>query len=258
MMVCSLRLIHKEGIDLMIARALSIALRQFIHPQMIGLILKVILLIIGGFVGLWILALFLISSIDWGSFSLFGFELVSIAGWLFGLSMVGTTFASLLLSWISFPALATAMMILFADRFIDLAERLYYPQLESPRVADFGSVLMNALSFFITLVGLHIVLFPLYMVMMVFFGSGVLLYLLLNGWLIGREYYEMVAARRLERETMREERRNNRGLILIFGLLFAFMMGLPLIGFLIPVLALLVMTHLFHGKAEHSLKLTAS
>jgi CysZ protein len=73
---------------------------------------------------------------------------------------------------------------------------------------------------------------------------------LVNGWLLGQEYFMLVAQRRLGRVAARGLRRQNRLTLWAAGTLMAAPLSLPLINLVIPVLGVATFTHIFHRIAR--------
>jgi uncharacterized protein involved in cysteine biosynthesis len=67
----------------------------------------------------------------------------------------------------------------------------------------------------------------------------------LNGYLFGREYYEIVALRRLDEKRAGDLRRRNSGRIFLAGVVIAFMLTVPLLNLIAPVIATAFMVHIF-------------
>ncbi|MFK7867461.1 MAG: EI24 domain-containing protein [Alphaproteobacteria bacterium] len=222
------------------------AITQLFNPKIIGVVLKAVMLTVIGFLIPYILLVFLLFQLDWGGLDLFGFELVMIAGWLSGISFAVLSFVVGLIGWGLFPIVATAFIGLFSDQIIDAIEADDYQ--DRPAATDQGLVasLLNAVRFLAVLLAIHLALLPLYLITMAFFGLGAILFALVNAWFIGREYFEMVALRRLDRRQMKDFRAAHPLLLLGFGMLATFSMSIPIIGFLIPVIMVIMMTHLFH------------
>ncbi|MGL5012323.1 MAG: EI24 domain-containing protein, partial [Paracoccaceae bacterium] len=72
----------------------------------------------------------------------------------------------------------------------------------------------------------------------------------LNGYLLGREYFGLAAERRLPRTEARSLRRANAGRVWLAGILMAAPLSIPLVNLLIPVLGAATFTHLFHRLAR--------
>ena len=209
-------------------------------------IVKVMLFCIATIFLLWVGLVLLVLQIDFAGFSLFGYELLNIAGLLSGLSLMGVSWISLVFGWLSFPIMATALMVFFADRFIERTETMHYPLQLPAKPVGFIKTLQSSLAFMGSIILLNLILLPIYAFTMLFFGMGAMLFTLVNGWLIGREYFEMVAIRRLPLTAMKQERRRQGWPLLLFGLIISLLMLIPLFGFLVPILSIITMTHLYH------------
>ncbi|MCC6306050.1 MAG: EI24 domain-containing protein [Rhodobacteraceae bacterium] len=71
----------------------------------------------------------------------------------------------------------------------------------------------------------------------------------LNGLLLGREYFMLVAMRRLGRAGARALRARHPVRIWVAGVLMAMPLSVPLVNLVIPVLGAATFTHLFHRLA---------
>jgi uncharacterized protein involved in cysteine biosynthesis len=67
----------------------------------------------------------------------------------------------------------------------------------------------------------------------------------LNGYLLGREYYETVALRRLDARLAGELRRRNRWRVFLAGVVITLMLTVPLLNLIAPVIATAFMVHIF-------------
>jgi uncharacterized protein involved in cysteine biosynthesis len=67
-----------------------------------------------------------------------------------------------------------------------------------------------------------------------------------NGYLFGREYFELVALRRMGAVDMRRLRRRHGLRIWLAGTLMAVPLSIPVLNLLVPVVGVAAMTHLFH------------
>ena len=79
---------------------------------------------------------------------------------------------------------------------------------------------------------------------------GVITFYLVNGYLLGREYFELVALRRLDPATATALRRRYRWRVLIAGIVIAVLVSIPFVNLLAPVLGTAFMVHVFQGIAS--------
>ena len=68
----------------------------------------------------------------------------------------------------------------------------------------------------------------------------------LNGFLLGREYFRLIAVRRLGRKGAKAAFRRNLSTIWLAGALMAVPLTFPLVNLLVPVVGAAAFTHLFH------------
>ncbi len=152
--------------------------------------------------------------------------------------------AVLALSWLLFPAVATLIMGFFLERIAAAVEALDYPGLGPPRRQPLGETVaamarLSALTLLLNLLAL-----PVYLLVP---GINLFLFLALNGYLLGREYFEAVALRRLDAAAARAVRNRYGGRVFIGGVVIAGLFALPLVNLLAPVVATAFMVHVFEA-----------
>ena len=96
--------------------------------------------------------------------------------------------------------------------------------------------------FIATLIGANVLLLALLPFPPVYAAA----WLIVNGWLLGREYFEQVAMRRLSRRSADQLRKHRAGKILATGIVLTLLLSIPLFGLVLPVFATCVMVHRFH------------
>jgi uncharacterized protein involved in cysteine biosynthesis len=173
-----------------------------------------------------------------------------LIGWLSGLqgwwgeaAQLGGLLATAVIAWFTFPALAAAFGAVFAERVIEAVEARHYPGRLAPfQVPVWESILdglkLALLSLIANLVALPFLIFPpLYFVI----AYGI------NGYLLGREYYEMPAFRRLRRADARQAYLRHRGRFTLGGVLIAVLSTIPIVNLIAPILATAFMVHLFES-----------
>jgi uncharacterized protein involved in cysteine biosynthesis len=148
--------------------------------------------------------------------------------------------AVLVLTWLLFPAVATLVISLFIDQIITAVETQYYPLLPAPAPLSFWHSMAVVLKFTGVMVVLNLIALPLYLVpvlnVIVFYG--------VNAYLLGREYFEMVALRRLDPRRARRLRHTHGLRFFIAGLIIAWLLTLPVVNLVAPLLGAAFMVHL--------------
>jgi CysZ protein len=148
------------------------------------------------------------------------------------------------LSWLLFPAVVTLIMSFFLERVAATVEALDYPGRGLPRRQPIGETLRAMLRLTTLTLLLNLLALPVYLLMP---GINLFLFLALNGYLLGREYFEAVALRRLDAATTKAAR-NRFGLrVFLGGVIIAALFSLPLVNLVAPVIATAFMVHLFEA-----------
>lgn len=75
-----------------------------------------------------------------------------------------------------------------------------------------------------------------------FAGLGFAAFFLLNGYLLGREYFELIAMRHMPRAAAEELRRRNWGRVYLAGLIISGFVAVPILNLLTPLFAAAFMT----------------
>jgi len=169
-------------------------------------------------------------------------------GWAW-LDGIGYSAAMLLISYFVFPGLATLFVALQVDRIVDAVEDRYYPDHRASRDISITDGMISALSLLGTAVLVNLLaLVPYLLLMVLTSGLGTLLLaVLINGYLLGREYFETVALRHGQRKHVGPLRKGTRGDWLPAGWCIAALFLVPFINIIAPIAGVAVMTHIFHG-----------
>lgn len=163
------------------------------------------------------------------------------AGWLeSGIDILGGI-ATLALTWFLFPATVSAVIGLFLDQVAECVEKRHYPSAPPANGQPTGEAVVMSLKFLGVLVVLNIFMLPFLFLGPIF----PLIFYSVNGYLLGREYFELVAARRLNPGDVRTLRKKHQGGILMMGVIIAFSLTIPLVNLLMPVVATSAMVHLY-------------
>jgi uncharacterized protein involved in cysteine biosynthesis len=148
----------------------------------------------------------------------------------------------LLSAFLMFPV-AAMFVNLFLDRIVDAVEARHYPELAAVRPMGLAEALKGAVGFTLVVLGVNLVAMVFYLVSGPF---APLIFWAVNGYLFGREYFELVALRRLEPADMRRLRGRHALRIWLAGTLMAVPLSIPVVNLLVPVVGVAAITHLFH------------
>ena len=215
--------------------AISKTLGQMNDPAIRRVIGKTLGLAILGYIGFVVLIYLLVG---W---------LSGLSGWLEGLAQFGGVFAAIVIAWFIFPAVAAAIAGIFADEVIDAVEAKHYPALPPAHPVPVLSAVADGLKLAAIALLVNVAALPLLVIPPVY----VLFTWIVNGWLLGREYFEMVAFRRLDRATAHELRRRHNRTFTIAGVMIAVCLTIPFVNLVAPVLGAAFMVHVAQNVLNH-------
>jgi uncharacterized protein involved in cysteine biosynthesis len=232
----------------------SKALAQLSDPKLrrvlwISIFLS-LLVFIGLWAGLWILATVLpldaIPGVGWLMETM-----GSAFDWLAGFLFVGML---LLFTLMLFPAVVTIVVGFFLDRVADAVEARHYPSLPAPRNISLSENVISTSRFALLTLVVNLVALPFYIILIFLPPMNLVLFYMVNGYLISREFFELVAWRRLDPSAATQLRRRFRGRLMFAGILLALLMTIPVVNLLTPVVGTAFMVHVFHrirsGRTE--------
>ena len=169
--------------------------------------------------------------------------------WIGDLLSWGSLGLMILLSVFLMVPVASAITSLFLDDVADAVEAEHYPALHPAVRARFWEGLRDSVNFLGVLVGANLLAFILYVLLPLF---ALPIFYALNGFLLGREYFQLAAVRRMSRDEAKALRKANQGRIWIAGCLMALPLSIPLVNLFIPILGAATFTHLFHSLNSKS------
>jgi uncharacterized protein involved in cysteine biosynthesis len=149
----------------------------------------------------------------------------------------------LLLSVFLMVPVASAFTSIFLDEVADAVEERHYPQLPQAPRASLSDSILDGAKFLGVIVVANIGALVLYLL---FPPAAPVIFLLLNGYLLGREYFTLVAMRRLGRAGAKAARARHGAKIWAAGTLMAVPLTIPVVNLLVPILGAATFTHLFH------------
>lgn len=127
----------------------------------------------------------------------------------------------------------------FLERIAGEVEARDYPGDPPGRDQPIIQSLIVALRFTVVLIVVNLVALPFYLVP----GINLALFWIVNGYLLGREYFELVALRHLPVEGMRALRLRHRLRIFLAGVVIAAFATVPFLNLLAPLFGTALMVH---------------
>lgn len=153
----------------------------------------------------------------------------------------GSLVVTMVLSIFLMVPVTAAFIGIFLDDVTDAVEAKHYPHLTpAPQIALSDNIL-EIMRFLVVIAIANLLALVLYftpLAPIVFYG--------LNGFLLGREYYRMIAVRRLGRQAAGASFRRNLLTVWSAGALMAVPLSIPLLNLVVPILGAATFTHLFH------------
>ncbi|MBZ0124157.1 MAG: EI24 domain-containing protein, partial [Roseovarius sp.] len=138
---------------------------------------------------------------------------------------------------------ASAITSMFLDEVAQAVEDRHYSRLGPARRTPMGEAVRDTVNFLGIIVAANLVAILLYVAFaplapFIFYG--------MNGYLLGMEYFTLVAIRRVGRAEARKARRRHLVTIWAAGVLMALPLSLPLVNLVIPILGAATFTHIYH------------
>ncbi|WP_010218446.1 EI24 domain-containing protein [Sphingomonas sp. PAMC 26621] len=168
----------------------------------------------------------------------------STAGGLLGAAALLAAFG---LSWLLFRAIAIGVMGAFADDVVIAVEARHYPAaLATARNVSTARGIGLGLRSAGRAILVNLALAPIYVALLVTGVGTWLLFFLVNGWLLGLDLGQMVAARHIPSALMRDWRKTGAVERFALGVAGTALFMVPVLNLFAPILGAAMATHLFH------------
>ena len=164
--------------------------------------------------------------------------------WVGDLLGWGSLLLMLVLSIFLMVPVASAITSLFLEDVAEAVEDRYYPQLAPVPRVGFWDGLRDTVNFLGVLIGANLLALVAYILLPF---AAIFIFYGLNGYLLGREYFQVAAMRRIGHEGASQLRKAHSGTIWLAGCLMAIPLTFPLVNLVIPILGAATFTHLFHA-----------
>ncbi|MDE2182570.1 MAG: EI24 domain-containing protein [Alphaproteobacteria bacterium] len=210
------------------------AAKLLVDPALLGAVLVSLLLALALYAGLFFAAEYAIRQLP-----TLGLPWVNAA------LAVLTPIALILLVFFLGAPMAALFASLYLDRLAGRIEARWYPadpKGGAPVLSFFGGLELAAV-----VIGVDLVLLPADMAAP---GIAEFATLVINGWLLGREYFELVARRHLSRSAAHALRRRHPLGVFGAGLILSLLSAVPLANLAAPLLGVGMMVHVFKRFAH--------
>lgn len=216
------------------------ALSQITDPRFRAVLLKGLGLTIALLIGAYLGTVWLVS---WVFPDVVTLPFVGEVTFLQNIASGASLLAVIALSVFLMVPVASAFTGLFLDDVADAVEDRHYPAVANSPRSSFADGLADSLRFLGVMALANMLALIFYLMFPPF---APLIFWGLNGFLLGREYFQLIAIRRHGPVEAKKLRRRHAGQIWLAGALMAIPLTIPLVGLIIPILGAATFTHLYH------------
>ncbi len=172
-------------------------------------------------------------------------------GWLAdGVVFVVASLGAVALVWFTFVMVVQTVASFFLDGIVSRVEETDYPHLPGAGGTTAVQDLASSLRFVGWLLLVNLAASPLYLAALLVPGLSIIVFWIVNSLLFAREYAEIVLLRRLARRDADAWRKRHRWRLLATGGIITAGMSVPLLNLVMPVIAVITMTHLCHRNRD--------
>ncbi len=166
---------------------------------------------------------------------------VSWPSWIEDPLQVLGGFALVIGSMFLIPPVSSMIAGLYLDEIAATVERTYYPLERLGQELSVSESVILSIKFFFVVLAVNILVLLLLLVP----GINLIAFYLGNGYLLGREFFEMVAMRYMPAEQARALRKQNNIYVLLCGLIITCLASVPILNLLTPLFATAFMVHIY-------------
>ena len=187
----------------------------------------------------------LVSAAAWG----LRYVNVTGTGWIDSTIAALGGIAAVIVALVLFPGTMVAVQGVFLDDAAEAVEKRHYPDdvgAAPPFTrALWGSLRLAGLSIALNLLALPLYLFP---------GINLAVFYTLNGYLLGREYFELIAFRHMPAAEAKALRCRHTRPMFLGGVVITFLFSIPVVGWFMPAFAAAFMAHVVEGVRRRQRK----
>jgi len=168
--------------------------------------------------------------------------LPNIGEWTGWLSLFASVVAAIgLAAGLAFLIAPVSAVIagLFLDDAADSVEKASYAADTPGEALPVGQSILSSLRFFLVVIAANLVA----LIFLLVPGINLVIFFVVNGYLLGREYFEVAASRYLGPERARAWRSRNQGRVWLAGLAIGLFLLVPILNILTPLFAAIFMVH---------------
>jgi CysZ protein len=185
--------------------------------------------------------------------------LIVVIEWTFGHFVAWPGWIETMIQWLGgfalvvgsiflIPPVTSLIAGLYLDDIAAQVERTNFPNdppgKELPALKSIGL----ALNFFVVVLLVNLVA----MFLLLIPGINLVAFYIGNGYLLGREYFELAAMRHLPTAEAKRLRRANRGTVFLCGIVIALLASVPILNLVTPLFATGFMVRIYKGLAARA------
>ncbi|XSG81782.1 MAG: sulfate transporter family protein [Methyloligella sp. ZOD6] len=209
------------------------AFRDLFTPPFRAVALKVLGLTI-------LLLVLLIVSLEW----VFGYFVV-LPSWIEDSIQVLGGLVLVVGSMFLIPPVSSLIVGLYLDEIAAEVEKQHYAEQPPGQELPVAESVWLAIKFFFVVIAVNLLALLLLLVP----GINLIAFFIGNGYLLGREFFEMVAMRYMPAREAKAFRKQNMFYVFLCGLLIAGVASVPILNLLTPLFATAFMVHIFKRMA---------
>ena len=168
---------------------------------------------------------------------------LNVLAWIVSIAAgLGVVFGAVFLM----PAITSLVASFFVDDVAEHVELEYYPAERPGAALPLGVAMTEGVKTALLTILVYLIALPF-----VFFaGIGFLAFFIATAWLLGREYFELVALRHFSRTATYALRRRHAGGVFLAGAVISILTAVPLVNLFAPLIGTAFMVHVFK-RYEH-------
>ena len=167
--------------------------------------------------------------------------LMVLPGWMEAMVHIVSALGLLVASVFLVAPITSLIAGLYLDDIAAMVEAKRYPADPPGTALSIPDAILISLQFGAVVIGVNLVVLLLLLLPFI----NVAAFFVANGYLLGREYFELVALRHVPRAEVKRLRQANRGRVFLSGLMIAGVVTLPVVNLLTPLFATAFMVHTF-------------
>lgn len=182
---------------------------------------------------------------------------IALADWFGGVQITSTSWLDAILHslgalsflialGLAFPVMTSLLAGFFLDDIAQVVERQDFKLDVDGQAMPLARSIWISVKFAALVLVVNLLMLPLYF----FPGVNAVVFYIVNGYLLGREYFSFVAMRFLSESETTHFRKQNRFDVFVYGLVIAGVVSIPVVNLITPIFATVLMVHLFKKLAK--------